>query len=98
VVNDTPDRWMLLEERWFDKTIVLWKKTFSTEMATQKPVEWVSSLIIRFEEQVRSIFALLSLFISTWNRDIVPISGEDLCPFIHSPWDSVAVRRRILVY
>jgi hypothetical protein len=43
-------------------------------------------------------FCIIKLIYSTWNRDIVPISGEDLCPFIHSPWDSVAVRRRILVY
>lgn len=31
-------------------------------MATQKPVEWVSSLIIRFEEQVSSIFAHVTYF------------------------------------
>jgi hypothetical protein len=81
VVDDTSDRWLLLEERWFDKTIVLWKeKKISTEMATQKPVEWVSSLIIRFEEQVSSIFALLSLFtrlgIETLSRSAVRISAH----------------------
>lgn len=60
-------------------------KTFSTEMATQKPVEWVSSLIIRFEEQVRLIIALLSLFIrpgiETLSRSavrILPIHTFDM--------------------
>ena len=70
------------------------------EMATQKPVEWVSSLIIRFEEQVSEL-----LLFCKWRR-----LRAGLCtsapnqrrgsPFIHSPdmRNSVAVRRRMLLY
>lgn len=65
------------------------------EMATQKPVEWVSSLIIRFEEQVSRPAVLLSC---TTSHHLGSNQPQMFTSFIRCVWIRLPVRRRMLVY
>lgn len=64
--------------------VVAKENKFDVEMATQKPVEWVSSLIIRFEEQV-SLRKVIFIYVNHHLRSVSAVRDSGGPPTLPSP-------------